>query len=244
MDAAISELKILKASAMTGAPENDSEQISLIDLVVTIAENWVLIITVPLLVGAAVFTFLYLEPQSWRAFATVNLSSFELDRMLPEALEGTPPPSGLSIVEIESGLTTTGGGATDHSRLELVLDTPSAVEAGMSFVLQQLVAAVDRDAIPPSAESALARRQELEQEVTLRNSIIQRLTEALEDNSDSGEFDATTYAQLASTLNELLFTLDAKQRELEELSATPPSTMQLLVIETTEPSRLGRSPSL
>jgi len=227
---------------MTDSAENNDDEISLLDLLVTIAENWVFLVAGPLLVGAAAFAFLYFQPQPWRTSATLDLSPVEITAKLPMMLEGAPPPSGLSIAEIGNGLSIIGDGASAPSRLELVLDTKSAAQAGLAFLLDQLVAAVERDALPSSAETAQVKREALEQEVVLREGIIQRLTEALEAISSAEDFDAASYAQMASTHNELMLARDFKLGELEELLDAPAATALPLVIETEEPSRIGRSP--
>jgi hypothetical protein len=231
---------------MTDSPEHDGGELSLLDLLVTVAENWVLLVAGPLLVGAAAFCFfLYFQPQSWRTTATVELPLVEMTRILPAALEGATPPPGLSIAKIDNGLTIADDGTPERARLEVVLESPTAARVGLSFVLEQLAATVERDALPSAVETAQARRETLEQEVALRDSVIQRLTQALEDSKPAEDFDALSYAQMASTHNELMLARDQKRGELEILLAGPsPSTSssQSFVVETEEPSRIGRSP--
>src|SRR5690606_38157929 len=142
---AIGELRVIQAGAMTDNPEQNDDEISILDLLVTIAENWVLLVAGPLLVGAAAYGFLYFQPQPWRTSATVELPAVEMTRIMPAILEGAPPPSGLSIAEIDNGLTISDDETPERSRLELVLETPAATQAGLSFVLEQLAAAVERD---------------------------------------------------------------------------------------------------
>src|SRR5690554_2082758 len=99
------------------------DEISLLDLLVVIAEHWLVLVFVPLLAGVAAFGFLTLQPHAWTASAVLGLPPAEVSRYLPSILNGT--------VDIEHGLDITEGSSAERSMLILTLDDRDAVSDGL-----------------------------------------------------------------------------------------------------------------
>src|SRR5690554_6872351 len=112
-----------------------NDEISLLDLLVVIAEHWLILVFVPLLAGLAAYGFLALQPHAWTASAMVGLPPAEVSHHLPGVLDGA--------ADMERGLDVTAGSSAERSRLALTLDDPDAVSDGLALLLDRLTAAVE-----------------------------------------------------------------------------------------------------
>ena len=72
-------------SDTNGIPDRNriaDDEISLLDLLVTVAEHWMLLVIVPFLVGIAAYGFASLQPATWRSSAVIGLPQAEVSNYL------------------------------------------------------------------------------------------------------------------------------------------------------------------
>lgn len=213
------------------------DEISLLDLMVVIAEHWLILVFVPLLAGLAAYGFVALQPHAWTASAEVGLPPAEVSRYLPGILDGA--------ADMEHGLEITEGSSAERSRIDLTLDDPDAVSDGLLLLTGQLTAAVEEGGIELPGASLEANLLDLEQEIALRDGIATRLAQALRDIETGLPFDAMAYAQTASALNEMMAARDAQRLRYEELSVTGTELPTSLIEEApSEPVPAGRTSPL
>lgn len=121
------------------------DEISLLDVLVIIAEHWLLLLLVPLLAGLAAFGFMSQQPETWRSSAVIGLPQAEVSRYLQAIFDDeTDAFAGVGVpaAEIERELTISQGSTAELTRIDLSLAAPRKVEQALETVLAQLSAAV------------------------------------------------------------------------------------------------------
>lgn len=233
---------------MTERLDEDSDEISLLDLLVTVAENWLLLIAVPLFAGIVAYGFVVLQPQSWRASAVVGLPQSEVSRHLQGAFAEPPEylaAIGTPIADIERGLGLSQGDDAMHTRIGITLGEPDAARAVLAVLLNSLVHAVETEEIVPRRAEILDEMEVLATDIALRERIIGNLMQVLDEMEVAEPFGEQAYATTASALNELLIARDGQRVRQNELAATL-ATLPVLVLneEPSPPERVNRSPFL
>ncbi len=222
------------------------DEISLLDLLLIIAQNWLLLILGPALIGAITFGVFVTQPQTYRWEATIGLPVPIVEALIAELDEdGTLDPRlGISSTGAD-GLSVTQGGNAQSSRLIL-----RHLDTGAGTALGSLVAtlATNAQALPlPDSHGALVDRVEaLRSAQTFRDGVIARLEAGIADISATEPFDAQGYAAAALALDQVLVSRTAAALELDslEIELVTASSLEIAAGPVAGPTREGRSPAL
>lgn len=221
------------------------DEISLLDLLVTIAEHWLLLVVVPILAGLAAYAFAAQQTGTWRSSAAVGLPQAEVSRYLQTVFdeEGALAGTGVPVSDIERGLVLSKGSTDGRTRIELSLPGPETAERALEAVLARLSAAVESGGIVRPQVQIEAEIAVLAQEISLRERMIATLTRTIEESEAAASFDATIYASAASTLNEIMNARDQQQARrtllMNNLAALP---VDVIEQDASSGARVGQSP--
>lgn len=171
---------------MTQDDSVENDEISLLDLLVIIAEHWLVLIIVPLLIGALTFGVVSMQPQTYRSEAVLAL---------PAAAFG---PLG----ETEPGLSITEDTTAGTTQLVLTRQDPD-VAARLQAIISSILA-VEAGELPDARSEVMGRIANLEQTMALRDGIIARITTALSELERDTPFDTQAYAAASSALEGIL----------------------------------------
>lgn len=204
----------------------ENDEISLLDLLVIIAEHWLVLVVVPLLIGALAFGMVSMQPHSYRSEAVLTL---------PAAVISPLEEPGLSITQ-----------DTNTGTTQLVLAGPDPdVTMRLTAIISGIELAIEAGELPDARGELLDQIAVLDQSMALRDGIIARITTALSDLERASPFDTQAYAAASSALEELLTgRQDAQVLAAElrnELAAIP---TEIVVSAPTNASLEGRSPLL
>ncbi|HWJ88267.1 MAG TPA: hypothetical protein VNS12_09370 [Pelagibacterium sp.] len=206
----------------------ENGEISLLDLLVIIAEHWLVLVVVPLLIGVLAFGMVSMQPHSYRSEAVLTLPAAVIS-----PLGDTEP--GLSITQ-----------DTNTGTTQLVLAGPDPdVTMRLTAIISGIELAIEAGELPDARGELLDQIAVLDQSMALRDGIIARITTALSDLERASPFDTQAYAAASSALEELLTgRQDAQVLAAElrnELAAIP---TEIVVSAPTNASLVGRSPLL
>lgn len=228
---------------MTDNAEYPRDEISVLDLLVTIAENWLLLVLVPLLAGVATFGFLWLQSPTWTASTVVGLPQAEIARYLHRFDDESP--TGAQIAGIRRGLSIAEDSSPERTRLDLTLADPASVTNGLTFLLNDLSTAVTNgDLVWPNTRLQ-AEIDSIADEIALRERVIERLAQMLEEMTAAVLPDETAYAQAASALDAMIIARNNQQSaytQLTERLATLP--FQLIEQAPSAPTRTEKGSPL
>lgn len=236
-------------SDTNGIPDGNriaDDEISLLDLLVTVAEHWMLLVIVPFLVGIAAYGFASLQPATWRSSAVIGLPQAEVSNYLQTMFDdetGVFAGVGAPASEIERELTISQGSTAERTRIELNLAAPRMVEHALETVLAQLAAAVERGEVVSPEAQVEAEMAELDEEIALRERMIGTLTRIMEEDETAVPFDGTAYALTVSTLNEIMGARD-EQRKRRTVLESGLAALPVTVVEQEASSaiRVGQAP--
>ena len=225
-------------------PFSDHDEISLLDLLVVLAESWFLLIVVPLLVGLAAFGFTQLQPRSFQSSAVVSMPQAEVTTILTNEFIAAAVGSQTSapgVSEVMSGLSLSPApGSAPKTNLSLELPDGSMVRS----VLTAIVAELDRTALAGQRSSIEQRLGEVEILLTVQQRTIARLATGLRRLDEQNDFDAGAYATTLSALATLIAVtaqpLDARlalRRDLDQIPFT------IVDVPVSSPRMIGLSPA-
>jgi len=180
-----------------------NDEISLLDLLVIMAENWLLLFLVPLAVGAITFALLQAQPQYYRASAVIALPAEEITRFIKDDELAPLPQIELVPTSGQPGLFVSSN-KDSTSSLSVTLPSRNEAQATMETVL----AALERGAATGELRQTVGNRNEqiatLEETVALRDRIAARLEQSLDDINRSSPFESESYALTAMALAQVL----------------------------------------
>ena len=226
---------------------SQSDEISLLDLAVVIAESWILLVVGPLVVAAGVFAFSVVQPAPLRSEALLAIppseaSQFSDRQFVSDATDDTV------AADIVEGLSITAGGNDTQSRISLTLaesDNPQAR-------LQSLISAFQEQHYTPIIEVEAEQRQEERDRIEARLAAVDASTtriNAIIDRIESqSPLDGSAIADLFSTLSQLEEEASLYAENLEQINAQASgdeASNTLVVSEPTPNIQVsGRSPLL
>jgi|GEM_PF-1674400 len=216
-------------------------EVSLLDLLVIIAENWLLLVIVPVALAAATYAFLLAQNQTLRSQAILDLPPATAEALVTEVLEQGQYGEVLAAREA-GGMVIDSGTGTATTQLQLTSDDQKAHEQFRALV--DRIVKVVKAGVPEVRDDRIAV---LESRLSLRDGIVARLETAAADLADDPIFDADAYASVVAALNttQMLRDLEAdKLATLRREDVTANDGQITLVDPVTGPQRVGRSPLL
>ena len=223
-------------------PQGHDDEISLLDLLVVISENWLWLVIVPFVVGAAALLYLSFDDTRYRATMTVPvppasiLTLWQLqgdaDLVSPEVRLG--PLGGANGLIVEPD----GDGAA--SILSLTAETPEDARNHLTSVRDAVSQAISEGLIVTPVDRTAATIRDLEETIALRTEAIESLENTLSNYETT---DGLNYAVATLALSNLLNGRVEDINVLEQISATPAPTLDVEDAEINV-ARVGRSPIL
>lgn len=242
----------------------DDDEISLLDLLIVVAENWLLLVIAPLVIGALTYWFLASQPQTYSSEAVVALPPAAIVEFVEAGVQGgslapqfglsEPDMVGLAVEPVSdragpSPVPGAGGSATVQipnlvqSRLTLIQTDRVDAEA-LDRLVQSLQTAVQDGQLADPKLELSGRADRLEGTLAIRDSAIEQLTEILSDPAQMPA-DADIYASSAIALDQMLSGRSADEFELAALREALAVTGDDIVVDApSAPRAQGRSPVL
>src|SRR5690606_2605277 len=119
-----------------------TDDISLLDLLVVIAESWAFLSVVPILVGSYTFAVLQFQTQTFSSSAVLAMPQAELEAAVTEEFISAsvgPQATGTSAADIMSGLT-----CRSEAPLQTVVSLEFPDQTRLQAVLASIVGELDR----------------------------------------------------------------------------------------------------
>lgn len=223
------------------------EEISFVDVLLLVAENWILLLILPVVLGALAFVVLTNQPRVFVSDVILDIPASEiLDTVEIGLADGTVDPAlapaksgsvGLEVVENEE---------SRSSQITLTYTDPVAFTA-----FGRLIADLTNGPLAYSREYAAARSREyaaagverLEHTLSIRNAVIMRLETALTDLSAEDSFNAEAYAGSALALDQMIASRTSEEIALERLrTELAAATISVQTAHPSDPRLAGRSP--
>ena len=204
---------------------------TLFDIVITLAENWLLLVAVPAVVAILTFFVVAAQPLTYRSVALVNLAPTTVSGEI-EALarnESTPGSDLRELNAIADLVKITPGQSPTTSVLELQLADPAAADNGMKLILAELVKAVESGEIESPYDLADNRRQQLQADISIRDRMIGVLAELLEMRNLEAPQNELAFAQTASVLDQMLTSRDVQRDRWYDITLSLPARPSSIV---------------
>jgi hypothetical protein len=219
----------------------EDEEISLLDLGVTIAENWLWLVIVPIVLGAITYILIALGGSQYRASLSVPFTTDEIAKLWQ-----LPHDSPLAVPEVELATDGTTDGIVieasgSASTLSMVGNTSEGVRAALDRFGNVLEQAANAGAIESTASRYEERLDDIENSIALRAQLIAVLETSLEASEAS---EGTEHGLAALALSQLLDGRAADYDRLEALRAEMPESEGAIADAEVTITRQGRSPLL
>ena len=225
--------------------EPAADEISLLDLMVVIAENWLLLVLVPLAAGAIAYGVLAIQPRPYVSEMVVSVSAAEIAELVEAGVAKDSPDAELTLAQPGGeGITLAPGENPRETRISLVSDERGAGRRALGQFSDQLEAAVQAGTLTTSSGELLTRIGNLQAAMITRDAAIARLSDILAQTARVAD-DAQTYALSALAFNQMVRSRAEDEAELialEEQFAA--SGAEIVLIPPSVPRPLGRSPLL
>lgn len=227
---------------MSESSEKVGDDIGLLDLMVIVAERWLIVVIVPLVVGIAAYFFVASQPQPWRAhvvvgmpdtFVTAGLANLDSD-----GIAGTHA----SAAEIKAGLSILPMSLSGRSMIELTLSDRAAVSTTLNAMIETLRRKTDSGEIPWSAGILSGQIAATSAEIGIRTQVIESLEQQLAALRANPNEDGTVLAQTAATLNDVMASREIQTGQLDYLKdklAFAPK--EVVEVSPTDPVQVGLS---
>tara|TARA_R100000365_G_scaffold3580_1_gene12386 strand:- start:2063 stop:2881 length:819 start_codon:yes stop_codon:yes gene_type:complete len=221
----------------------EDEEISLLDLGVTIAENWLWLVIVPLVLGAITFILIALGGSQYRASLSVPFTPDEIAKLwqLPEDGPLASPDVELAADGTTEGIVIEASEDGSASALSMVGDTRERVRDTLDQFGDVLGQAANAGAIESTASRYAERLDEVENSIALRTRLIADLEASLAASEGS---EGAEYGLTALALAQLLDGRAADYDRLEALRGEMPASGAAIADAEITVTRLGRSPLL
>jgi hypothetical protein len=220
------------------------DEISLLDLLLIIAQNWLLLIVVPAIFGAIAFAVVFAQPQTYRSEATIGLPVQIVEALIASLEdEGTIDPRLTPTATGADGLMVAQGSDAQSSLL-VVRHRDATAGAALENLLISLESRAEDMRLPNSHSDLFNRIRALRTGQAFRDGMIARLEDALVGISASVPFDAQAYALAALALDQILTSWTAAGLELDtlEFELATVGVQKITVSPIAGPMRDGRSP--
>lgn len=231
---------------MSELETRSDDEISLLDLLLVFAQNWLLLVIGPAIVGAITFGVLVSQPQTYRFEATIGLPVQIVEALIANLEdEGSIDPRLAPTATGADGLSVTQGSDVQSSLL-VVRHRDANAGAAFENLLISLASGAE-DLRLPNAHSNLSDRiGALRAAQAFRDGVIARLEHALVEVSAAEPSDAQAYAAAALALDQILTSRTAASLELDalELDLATAGAQEIAVSPIAGPMREGRSPAL
>lgn len=215
------------------------DEISFLDVFLLIAENWILLLILPVAFGALVFAVLINQPRVYISDVRLDIPASDILGAVEVGLAGgtvdpalTPTESGavgLEVVEDEE---------SRSSQVTLTYTNPDTFTAFGQFIDDLANGPL---AYPP--EYATARVERLEHILSMRSAVIRRLETALGGLSAEDPFNAEAYAGSALALDQMIASRTTEEVMLERLrKELAAATISVQTAHPSDPRLAGRSP--
>lgn len=222
------------------------DEISLLDLLVIIAENWVLLVLAPLTIGIVTYFVLINQPQILQSEAVIGLPPETIINFVETGLADDTLDPALSLAEAGGeGLSVSQGPNPQSSALVLISPDRDG-RAALDGLVDDIVASVQAGAIITPRGELVSRIARIEETLVLRAGIIARLQAALADIEQDTPFDAEAYSATARALDHMLlgFTAEEDTIALLEVELAAFTSANVVISPPTGPSIQARSPIL
>ena len=215
-------------------------EINLLDLLVVVAENWLWLVFVPLVLGATTYLALSFGEREYRASLTVPIPIDKVTALweLPEDGNPNVPDLDFATDGDEDGLFVAVSEDGSGTTLSLTRSNRETARSELAHVGDFIAQAFEQGAVDAPQNRYILRIRELEAMIALRGDVI----DALQERLDAGFNDQNSeYALTALALAQLL---DGRASELDRLEAFRAEPPQSYVAAQQEISvtRTGRSP--
>lgn len=233
--------------------EPDNDEISLLDLLIVVAENWLLLVIAPLAIGGIVYWVVASQPQTYSSDAVVALPPAEIVEFVdagvssgslpPQFVLSGPDMEGLAVAPIPNATDVPEAIGNAQSQLTLTQRDPTGATT-LDRLVQALQAAVQEGQLTDPALELAARADRLEAALAMRESAIGQLGEILAEPTQTSA-DAEVYAWSAIALDQMLSGRSADETELATLRQALTATGgEIVVVAPSTPRAQGRSPLL
>ncbi|UYQ72576.1 hypothetical protein OF122_01950 [Pelagibacterium flavum] len=218
------------------------DEISLLDLGVTIAENWLLLVLVPLALGVAAFTFLSLGGHHYRASITVPFAADEIAALWEGSEDNQLAVPNVGLADgVSDGVVIVARGDGQASTLSLVGDAPEELRTALDEIGDIITEAANAGVIAPSQARTAERIDEVRASIALRSQVIADLEADLGGND---EVEGSDYALGALALAQMLEGRAADRARLQALNDEMAATEMPIDGAEVSVESLGRSPLL
>ena len=216
------------------------DEISLLDLMVVVAENWLWLFVVPIIIGVATYVALALGGSEYRASLAVPIPAEEVLELWQESDEiETAVPIGLAADGAQDGVTIQASEDGSQTTLTVTRETRDAARSALELVADFIAQSLEGGTIEDPENRYLARIADLEAMISLRTEMISALEARLTDDTENSE-----YALSALALAQLLEGRAAELNRLETFRAETPEPYVMPQELAIEVDRIGRSPLL
>lgn len=221
----------------------EDEEISLLDLGVTIAENWLWLVILPIVLGAITYILIALGGSQYRASLSVPFTTDEIAKLwqLPQDSPLAIPQVELAADGATNGIVIEASEDGWASTISLVSDTREGVRAALDQFGDVLEQAANAGAIESTASRYEERLDDIENSIALRAQLIADLESRLEASDGS---EGAEYGLAALSLSQLLDGRAADYDRLEALRAVMPASEAAIADAEVTVTRQGRSPLL
>lgn len=208
-------------------------EVNLLDVVVFVAEYWMWIVILPLLVGIAAFLFFSLMPQQYQVQTHLGIPEAKIAEYLYSASEHRAVEA-VSVTSAQYGL---------ESELTIIRSTPAKAQAAMTSVLSQIRAGVEGGTLI-LREVALREQIDMLSTIVLdRQRYIAVMRQAVDEIERAPTRDLAQYASALSTLDDMMTGWREDVELLSELRASLPQDGRQ-TYSPPESVRVGRPPAI
>ncbi|WMT92650.1 Wzz/FepE/Etk N-terminal domain-containing protein [Pelagibacterium sp. H642] len=208
--------------------ETANDEISLLDIAVVLAENWLLLVVVPILAALVAFGLLWtLTPRQYDSEALIRLNADEAAlltsaRILNPALlnsdyiegyEGTLSQARQALVQ--NDLTITAQENTSLYRLSIRGRTPEGAQQLLRAIINSLV---ENSTPTPSQRARLELELQLaEASVSELNATLERLNRIADSVESGGSASPTTLGEIGQSIVAILSNIESRRAEMLQI---------------------------
>lgn len=227
----------------TSEPAED--EISLLDLMVIIAENWLLLVLVPLALAAVAYGVLVTRPQPYVSDMVVALPPADVAEFVEAGIADGALAAELALAGPDrERIALTPGENPLETRITVLSDQRSAGREALGQLSDLLEAAVQAGTITTASGDLLTRVVDLQATMEIRDAAIDRLGDILARTTRVTE-DAQTYALSALAFNQMVLGRAEDEAALLDLKDQfAASSAEIVLAAPSAPRPQGRSPLL
>lgn len=199
-----------------------SSEISLMDVIVVVAESWVWLFVGPLVVAILVLVAMSFQTVSYESSVKVSRQPEEVRVFLTGKkikLAITQTESSLSVDQVVAGLLVTSDSADDdnHSLVKLTLPQQGEVYSLLSSIAAEINRVVNEEVLTRQRQDIEAQLDVQTKYLASKSRVIVMLEGVLKQAEDDGAVSATTVVDAAATLNLVLTSTYETLENIREL---------------------------